>query len=108
VNGVPDPWHFQTDPDPLIRALDTGDGSGSGSCSYVRCYNRRTKNFWLITVLLPVGTFRSGFQDRKSLRTNTRVEINVFLIFFVCSWKIRIRIREVQKLTVPTDPGPEH
>ncbi len=29
--SVPDPWHFETDPDPWIRTLDYGFWSGSGS-----------------------------------------------------------------------------
>jgi hypothetical protein len=31
----------------------------------------------LLITVLTVGAFTSGFQDRKSLRTNTKVEINI-------------------------------
>ncbi len=33
--SVPDPWHFDSDPDPLICSL--AYGSGSGSCSFWQC-----------------------------------------------------------------------
>ncbi len=44
---------------------------------------RTNKDFFAYYPVLTVGTFTSGFQDRKLLRTNTTMEINVFLIFFL-------------------------
>jgi hypothetical protein len=36
--GVPDPWHFETNPGPWIRTLEYG--SGSGSCSFRQWLSR--------------------------------------------------------------------
>ncbi len=62
--SVPDPWHFETDPDSWICTLDyrsvpwSGSGSWSGSCSFVRGFQETTnykffKQFFcfLLTVL---------------------------------------------------------
>ncbi len=47
--SLPDPWHFETDPDPWIRTLDYG----SGSCSFGQwlssCQQQKVEIFFIFT-----------------------------------------------------------
>jgi hypothetical protein len=52
--SVPDPQHFDTDPDPWIRTLDS------------RCEQKKV------------------FKDNKLLKSNNTVEIEVFLYLIAC------------------------
>ncbi len=55
-SSVPDPWHFETDPDPWIRTLAYGSSSGSGSCFFrewlSRCQQKISLFFIFFYLLL--------------------------------------------------------
>ncbi len=72
---------MDTDPNLWIRLLDNGSGSGPDPALFFRDF---TKN---ILSILTVGTFTSIFIDSKSLRSHKRVNIEVFIKFFVLFMK---------------------
>jgi hypothetical protein len=68
---------------------------------------RETQNIRILRIRMRIrntGTFTSFFKDQKSKRTYKTVEIKVFVIFLLDDGQIRMRIREAQKQTDPTDP----
>ncbi len=90
--SVPDLWHFETDPDPWIRTLDSGFRDANKEWAFF------TKFFLFITVLT-VGRFKTVLKDNKSLRSHWTVATKVILKLFGVDGMMRIL--EAQKLTDP-------
>jgi hypothetical protein len=59
--SVPNPWHFETDPDPWIRTLEYGSGSGSGSCSFVSGFQETMQKVCFFKVLVETKVFLKIF-----------------------------------------------
>ncbi len=126
--SVPDPWHFDADPDPdswiRIGTLDYGSGSFCSWHGLSRCQQK--PRFLLISYCRWYGILTSVLKDNMSLRkitchwkvTNQKswfiwifllVDGRIRSLIRIRTKKIRIwtRILEAQKQTGPMDPDSE-
>ncbi len=97
----PNPWHFDTDPDPdpYLHWFTDPDPEFCGSGFQDANKNYFFRSLSLVCLLLTIGSLTSVFKDNMSLRSHKRVDTWFILIFLLANG--RIQILEAQKHSDP-------
>ncbi len=90
VSCVPDPCHFEPDPDPYpwgpVHWITDSDLDPDPAL-FLRCFQETNKKKFFFCLLLTGGTFPSVFKDSKTLKSHKQLKIKVFKIVFPYWWK---------------------